>query len=487
MNGYAGMRFDVVIRGGSIIDGTGAPAHAADLGIAGDRIAAIGDLSQARAEWSIDARGKAVAPGFIDAHTHDDRALLSGDMANKVSQGVTTVIAGNCGISLAPFLAHERPIPPLDLLSDGAWYKFGTFGAFLDALDATPPAINGMFLVGHQTLRVGCMDGLERAASAAEITIMRDKVTDAMQAGAIGLSTGLFYPPARHAPTDEVVALAEMVRPFGGIYATHMRNEGTHLLESVDESAEIGRRAGIEVVLSHHKASGLPNHGKVKQSLAKVAEAAKTQGISLDVYPYAASSTVLLLARLEDAAKVLITWSEAIPEAQGRDLEELAAEHGVDKYEMAKRLLPAGAIYFAMSEDDVQTVLRYPEAMVGSDGLPHDPHPHPRLWGTFPRVLGHYSRDLGLMPLEEAVRRMTGLTAEKFHLDGRGVLAAGNIADVVVFDPRTIIDRADFAHPTRPAAGIDLVMVAGKPVWQDGQHTGTRAGRALRMRDGRVA
>ena len=482
MNAHAGLRFDVVIRGGSIIDGTGGPARAGDLGIDGGRIAAIGDLSAARGEWEVDARGKAVAPGFIDVHTHDDRALLASDMSAKASQGVTTVVAGNCGISLAPFLAHERPIPPLDLLSDGAWYKFGTFAAFLDALDASPPAVNGVFLVGHQTLRVGCMDGLERAATPAEIAIMREKVVEAMQAGAIGLSTGLFYPPARHAPTDEVVALAEAVRPFGGIYATHMRDEGRHLLESVDESAEVGRRAGIEVVLSHHKASGVANHGKVKQSLAKVAEAAKSQGISLDVYPYAASSTILLPSRLADASKVLITWSEAIPEAKGRDLAELAAEYGLSQEEMAARLLPAGAIYFAMSEDDVQTVLRYPEAMVGSDGLPHDPHPHPRLWGTFPRVLGHYSRDLGLMPLEEAVRRMTSLSAAKFHLEGRGVLAEGNHADVVVFDPATVIDRADFAHSTQPAAGIELVLVAGKPVWKDGANTGVRAGRALRHR-----
>lgn len=479
-------RFDLIVRRGRIIDGTGGASYVADLAVRGDRIAQIGDLGDATAYQTVEADGKAVAPGFIDVHTHDDRLLLSDpDMSPKVSQGVTTVVVGNCGISLAPLITDSRPTPPLDLLGDAAVYKYPSFEAYLAELDRRPAATNAIALVGHQTLRVGVMDSLDRAASADEIEAMKARVTEAMQAGACGMSTGLFYPPARSAPTDEVAAVAEAVAPFGGIYATHLRNEGPRLEESVEEALEIGRRASIGVVLSHHKASGKAHHGKVARTLPRIAEAAKSQPVSLDVYPYNASSTVLLPDRLEDATKVLITWSEAMPEASGRDLGELAAEAGVSMVEMAERLLPAGAIYFAMSEDDVQQVLRFDGAMIGSDGLAAGPKPHPRLWGTFPRVLGHYSRDLGLMPLEEAVRRMTGLSASKFGLADRGLLKEGAFADLVIFDPVTVIDKATFEHPTTPAAGIEAVYVAGKPVWHPSGPTGELPGRALR-RQGRI-
>ena len=477
----AGQSFDLLIRNGLVVDGTGGPAYRADVGVSGERIAAIGDLAGARGEEVVDATGRAVAPGFIDVHTHDDRALFATpDMDFKVSQGVTTVVAGNCGISLAPLTIGVRPPAPLDLLGDADVYRYPNFAAFMAEAERKPAATNAVFLVGHQTLRVGAMDALDRPATSDEIAAMRERVTEAMQAGAAGLSTGLFYPPARAAPTDEVAALAEAVRPFGGLYATHLRDEGARLEESVEEALDIGRRAGIGVVLSHHKAAGKPYHGKVVKTLARIEEAAKQQAVVLDVYPYIASSTVLLVNRLDEAAKVLITWSEAMPEAAGRDLEELAAEHGIAKHEMASRLLPAGAIYFAMAEEDVQRVLRHPLAMVGSDGLPLGPQPHPRLWGTFPRVLGHYSRELGLMPLEEAVRRMSGLSAATFGLKDRGTLREGAYADIVVFDPATVIDRATFAHPKQPAAGIDAVFTNGKPVWREGKTTGERPGRALR-------
>ncbi len=477
--------FDIVIRGGTLIDGTGAPGVPGDLAISGDRIVAMGDIGPARAELEIDAAGKVVAPGFIDAHTHDDRLLLSDpDMSAKVSQGVTTVVVGNCGVSLAPLVPTGRPPPPLDLLGVDS-FRFPTFGAYLDEVDAKPSAANGVFLIGHQTLRVREVADLDRPATEAEIARMKAHVTEAMQAGATGFSTGLFYPPARAATTDEVVAITQAVRPFGGLYATHMRDEGAGLEQSVEETLEVGRRADVPVVISHHKASGTPNHGKVAKTLLRIAEAAKTQRVSLDVYPYNASSTVLLPARLNDASRVIVTWSEKMPEVAGRDLDDIAAEHGVDKFEMAARLVPAGAIYFTMAEEDVQRVLRFTGAMIGSDGLPHDPKPHPRLWGTFPRVLGHYSRELGLMPLEEAVRRMTGLTAEKFGIRERGVLREGAFADITVFDPHTVIDASTFEDPIRPARGIDIVIVNGEPVWRDGAGTGARSGRALR-REGAV-
>ena len=474
------MQYDLIIRNGTVIDGTGAPPRRADLAVDGGRIAEIGDLSRVRAVRTIDATGLAAAPGFIDAHTHDDRALLESDMEAKASQGVTTVVAGNCGISLAPFTPDREAVPPMSLIkgNNGSW--FPTFAAYMQALDDRPPTINGLFLVGHSTLRIRYLDDLGRPATADEIGRMREDVGEAMRAGAAGLSTGLYYPPARAAPTDEVVALAETAARFGGVYATHLRDEGDHLEESVGEAIEIGERADLAVVLSHHKAVGPANHGKVARSLSLIGEAAARRPVGFDAYPYAASATALLLDRLAHSSKVLITWSETLPEAAGRDLAEIAAEHGLSQIEMAERLQPAGAIYFAMDEDDVRMVLQSPLAMIGSDGNPHDRHPHPRLWGTFPRVLGLYSRELGLMPLEEAVRRMTGLPAQRFGLRDRGTLKSGNVADLCVFNPGTVIDRATFDNPLRPAEGIVHVLVAGVPVHSNGSITGNRPGRALR-------
>lgn len=472
---------DLVIRNAVLVDGSGGPAARGDLAVAGGRILALGVLPELDAVQEVDAGGQVLCPGFVDAHTHDDRLLLSDPaMTPKVSQGVTTVVAGNCGVSLAPLVTDVRPVPPLDLLGTD-WFRFAEFGRYLEAVDAARPVTNAVFLLGHQTLRFGTMGhDLDRPASAPEIAAMGAEVEKAMRAGAIGLSTGLFYPPAIAAPTAEIVALARIAGASGGLYATHLRDEGDALEESVAEALTIGREGGLPVVFSHHKATGRPNFGKVKRSLAMIDAAAATQRVALDVYPYAAGSTVLLPQRIAMAEKVLITWSEAMPDAGGRYLHDLAAEHGLTDLAMAERLQPAGAIYFMMDEADVQTVLRHPRAMIGSDGIPHDPRPHPRLWGTFARVLGHYVRELNLMPLEEAVRRMTSLPADTFGLADRGRLAPGAWADLVLFDPATVIDRASFDNPIQASAGIALVAVNGEIVWQDGAATGARPGRALR-------
>jgi N-acyl-D-amino-acid deacylase len=472
---------DLVIRDALLIDGSGAPGARGGLAVRDDRIAAIGDVSRISGAREIDAKGLALAPGFVDTHTHDDRALLSNPLMEcKISQGVTTVITGNCGISLAPLKIDRYPPPPLDIIAREASQLFDSFDAYLSALDRDPPALNAACQVGHTTLRVGAMDRFDRPATGPEIDTMRGALEAALEQGAIGLSTGLYYPPAKAAPTDEVIALGKALHDHGGIHTTHMRDEAARLVDSVNETIAIGKTADIPVVISHHKASGIANHGLVRDTLKLIDEARKSQALGLDVYPYVAASTMLDPGRIPLASKIIVTWSKSRPEFAGQPLDAIAGALKCSLDEAARQLLPAGAIYFMMSEDDVRRVLSYPHAMIGSDGLPHDQHPHPRLWGTFPRVLGHYVRDVKLFPLEEAVRRMTSLPAAQFGLKERGALKEGFVADLVLFDPSTVADRATFEQPTLPAAGIAHVMVNGRMVWSDGAATGARPGRALR-------
>jgi N-acyl-D-amino-acid deacylase len=476
---------DIVIRNATVVDGTGATRRRGDVAISGDRIVGVGDLSRLSGAREIDAGGHVVAPGFIDTHTHDDRLVLSGpDMAPKVSQGVTTVVTGNCGISLAPLRPSGALPPPLDLLGDETWYRFDSFARYLDALDARPAAVNVVALVGHTTLRVGAMGALDRPARDSEIEAMREAVAEALAAGAAGMSTGLFYDPASAATTDEVIALAEVLAPAGAIYATHMRDEADHVVEALDETLHIGRAAGVKVLVSHHKVQGANNFGRTKETLARIDAARAGQDVAVDVYPYVAASTVLNPQSVDRARAVVITWSKPRPDAAGRTLADVAAEMGCDEARAIERLQPAGAVYFAMDEDDVQRVLRHPGTMIGSDGLPHDEWPHPRLWGTFARVLGHYCRDLGLFSLEDAIYRMTGLAAKEFALDARGRIASGFHGDLVVFDAETVRDAATFEDPIRAARGIELVIVNGVPVWERGRATGERPGRVLRRHSG---
>ena len=472
---------DWILRGGEVIEGSGRPRFRADVAIEGERIAEVGVVDRATGAREIDVSGKVVAPGFIDVHTHDDRALFATpEMMAKASQGVTTVITGNCGISLAPLTIDHAPPPPLDLIGDVADYRYGRFADYLAALDRTPAAINAACLVGHSTLRVGSMSALDRPAEASELDRMRELLQEALNAGAVGLSSGLAYAPAEHASPAEIDALAALLRPAGALYTTHMRNEGEHVLDSLDESFAVGRAAGVPVVISHHKTIGRANFGRTAATLPVIAAAIGRQEVGLERL-----SLYRLLdgaerragrARLKGAGHLV----ENAPEQAGRELSAIAADWGVGVTEAVERLQPAGAIYWTMDEPDVQRVLSFPHTMIGSDGLPHDFHPHPRLWGTFPRVLGHYCRELGLFGLEEAVRRMTGLPAAQFGIKGRGAVAAGAYADIAVFDPATVIDRATFEKPTTPAAGIEHVFVNGRPVWTEGKPSGERPGRALR-------
>ena len=394
--------YDYILAGGTVIDGSNTPGVKADVGVRGDRVAAVGDLSGAAARERVDVSGLVVAPGFIDSHTHDDNyPLRRRDMTPKISQGVTTVITGNCGISLAP-LAHPAPPAPLDLLDEGGSYKFTRFADYLDALRATPAAVNAACMVGHSTLRAAVMPDLHRPATPAEIDAMRALAEEAMASGAIGVSTGTFYPPAAHATTEEIIEVCRPLATHGGIYATHMRDEGEHIVPALEETFRIGRELDVPVVISHHKLAGQPNFGRSRETLALIERAMAAQDVSLDAYPYVAGSTMLKKDRVLLAGRVVITWCKPFPELTGRELDEVAAERGKSKYDVVDELQPAGAIYFMMDEGDVQRILSFPPTMIGSDGLPHDERPHPA-WGTFPRVLGHYSRDLGLFPLETAV------------------------------------------------------------------------------------
>ncbi|HWQ39198.1 MAG TPA: D-aminoacylase [Burkholderiales bacterium] len=476
--------FDLLIRNATVIDGTAAPRLRADIGVRAEHIARIGRLDAATAETEIDASGKVAAPGFIDAHTHDDRLMLSGaDMAPKVSQGVTTVIAGNCGISLGPLPEGMKgTVPqPLDLLDEtGAWFRFPTFGAYVEELRARPAATNCALLVGHTTLRVATMNRFDRPASDAEIGRMRSLAREALAAGAIGVSTGLYYEPANAAPTEEVIEVCRPLKEHNGIYCTHMRNEADQVLDALDEAFRIGRALDVPVVISHHKVVGLPNHGRSRQTLPRIAEAMRHQPVCLDCYPYVASSTILSASRAKICSRVIVSSSRPYPQFSGMDLDEVVRHMGLPYEEAIRKLQPASAIYFSMDEADVQRILSFEHTMVGSDGLPHDLAPHPRLWGTFPRVLGHYCRELGLFPLEIAVWKMTGLPARTFGLKDRGVLKEGAFADIALFDPETVDETATWEKPAQPARGILATIVNGALVWSEGRATGSRPGWVLR-------
>lgn len=477
------LRCDTVIRDAILFDGTGGPRRRGDLAIKGDRIAAVGDLAGVSADREVPAAGRALAPGFIDSHTHDDRAVLCGPDCTgcKISQGVTTVVVGNCGVSLSPLRLRDRPPQPLDLMGDERWFTFDSFGEYAEAL-RPGSEVNTYALIGHQTLRVEAMAGdVYRPATDKEVARMHDRLRQSMAEGASGFSTGLYYPPNAQATTEEVIAVAEAIRPYGGLYTTHMRDEADRVLAAIEETARIGARARIPVHISHHKCAQPENYGRSTQTLPLLAEYARTQVLSYDVYPYPAGSTVLMPDKLRDDVEVMITWSVPHPEMAGRYLKDVARGWNTDITDAARRLLPAGQISFQMDEDDVQRILAHPLSVVGSDGIPHDEHPHPRLWGTFPRVLGHYARDLGLFSLETAVHKMTGRAAEIFGMVDRGLLREGAYADLVLFDPETVRDRATFESPKQVSAGIEEVWCNGVPTYAGASGpSGERPGRLIR-------
>ncbi|CAE6699978.1 D-aminoacylase [Paraburkholderia nemoris] len=475
--------FDTIIRGACLVDGTGAEPYVADLFVVDGKIAAIGACTGASANEEIQAHGLFLAPGFIDAHTHDDLHVINHPaMLPKISQGVTTVVVGNCGISGSPVRLSGEPPDPINLLGDTLDFRYPSFTAYVEAVNRAMPAVNVAALVGHTSLRSNHMTDLRRAATAAEIAAMKRELTDALRAGAMGLSTGLAYRNAQCAPTSEVEALAAALEDVGGLYVSHIRSEDDSILEALDEAVGIGLTANVEVVISHLKCAGRRNWGRSAEVLERIGSLQAGRRPGCDCYPYAASSTTLDPNLVDEAIEIRITWSTPWPDMAGRTLAEIARHWDIPQVDAARRLEPAGAIYHEMQESDVQRILAHPATMIGSDGLPNDPRPHPRLWGTFARVLGHYSRELNLFPIQEAVRKMTGLTAQRFGLKKRGELKPGYFADLVLFDAHRIADRATFEAPTRAARGIEAVWVNGTLSWRESAATGKRAGRFISHR-----
>jgi N-acyl-D-amino-acid deacylase len=535
--------YELLIRGGTLVDGTGAPRRPADIGVSGGRITVLAPGGRHEAAETVNAGGLVVTPGFIDVHTHSDALAVprdggaSADAARELRlapllQGVTTEIAGNCGSSLFPALPERLP-----QLAEHLRVTFGLgpvapaadFDAFAAGQDPALRRTHIASLVGHGTLRAGVMGFEDRPPTGAELETMCRLLDRALSAGAAGLSTGLIYPPGGYADTAEITVLAGVAARHGKPYVTHLRDEMAQVEQALEEALEIARVSGAPLQVSHHKTAGRHAWGATLRTLPRL-EAARAEGIDVlcDVYPYTAGSTVLhamlppwaneggigaLLARLplpevRDRIRVSIAegvpgWENTVgnggwdliavaaapgrPGAEGRRIAELAAAAGADPVDYVCDLLLAEGgevtiISHSMREDDVRRVLASPLSMIGSDGVPKPGRPHPRWAGTFPRVLGHYGRNEGLLSLETAVHKMTGLPAARFGLAGRGVVADGAVADLVVLDPATVLDGATFENPLVAPEGIGTVVVAGRTAVRAGRPAGEPAGQVVRVR-----
>src|SRR5215813_14103285 len=529
---------DLVVRGAQVIDGSGAPGRAVDIAICDGRIRALASSLTGPAQRVIDATGYVVAPGFIDIHTHSDFTLpLNPKAESKIRQGVTTEVVGNCGFSVAPALPGRAGMLRDYLAASAPWLTFHetTFAAYMDSFPAI--AVNTIMQVGHNTLRLMAMGMENRVPSDSELLHMQQMLAEALDAGALGLSSGLFTPPGLYAEPDEMRALGRVLKQHGARYSSHIRDESHAVGEAVAEAIDIGESCGIHVQIAHLKLSGIDRWGGAAKLLGMV-DAARSRGVEVDCdqYPYDTASNPLrfllppwiheggmdaMLARLADPygrarirqklAEVgftnfgrLDSWADirianSPTAAAAKTIADLARERGQDPLDAACDLIIAdrGAtriLVRSMSEDDVRTIVADPSIMVGSDGPCVAPYgitgqgkPHPRLYGTFPRVLGHYARDLGLLDLPQAIHKMTGGAAAALGLADRGTIVVGNAADLVLFDPETIADRASFDDPHQYPDGIDMVIVNGVVVIDRGQHTGALAGRLLRRRGAIVA
>ncbi|MEQ9452814.1 MAG: D-aminoacylase [Pseudomonadales bacterium] len=485
---------ELVIRDAQIYDGLGGEPQRGDVAIAGGRIAAIGE--HLTGEREIVADGLCLAPGFIDTHAHDDGAFFRHPgMGFKLAQGVTTVVSGNCGFSAIPQDPAQDSVAASGGILAGLEGEFTDLEGYFAAVLRRQPAINNMMLVGHNTVRSLVMGDARRTPTPSELRAMQDHVEKALEQGACGFSSGLIYRPGRYSETEEVIELARLAAPYAALYTTHMRNEGDKLLEAVDESLRIGREGDVHLHISHHKSAGRANWGKVKDSLQKVdAAIAQGQRVTLDVYPYTAGSGRMieyfnLENPSEELAQVIrIASCPAFREYEGRMLTDIAAEQGLTLAEAVRHVLlaPKGdrtiCIQFIIDEADVETNLAHADMMVGSDGIPDlRGRPHPRLFGTFPRVLSHYVRERGVLSLTEAIRRMTSLAARTFGMLERGVVREGYWADLVLFDAADVEDLATYDEPKTEPRGIHSVIVNGQLAYHQGEHLAVGSGQMLRF------
>ena len=503
--------FDVLIKNGQILDGTGSKSYIGDIGINADRIVAIGDLSDAIGTREINASGLVVAPGFIDLHTHLDPILELSECESHIRQGVTTALGGPDGSSPWPF------------------------GAYLDTLEQLGVGMNVGYLVGHNTVRRNVMGLENRAPTPEELERMKEQIAQGMQEGAFGISTGLKYLPGTFSKVDEVIALSKMASEGGGIYTSHLREEGLGLLESVQEAIVISKEADIPVVLTHHKVVGKPMWGKSEKTLAMV-DSARAAGldIKIDQYPYSASYTSISILipgwaraggneafkerlkdpQLRDSIKAGIVFNlindrggadldrvqfakvSWMPELEGKTLKywgslkglEPTMENGAELVIEAQVNGGASCVFHAMDEGDVEQIMQHPQTMIASDGrlvAPGMGHPHPRWYGTFPRVLGHYVREKQTISLPEAIYKMTYLPAITMGLADRGVLREGMKADVVVFDPETVADKATFESPHQYPEGIPYVIINGRISVDEGEFQHLKSGEVLRKHAGK--
>ena len=532
--------YDIVVKNGKILDGTGNPWFYGDVGIKNGRIVKIGRLGVETAEKVIDAKGYIVSPGFIDMHSHSDfAALINPYMESKVRQGVTTEVIGNCGFSAAPLndFLREQILETSPMLREAnVKLEWSSMAEYMETIERNGVSLNLAPLVGHGTLRAFVMGYEKRKPTAEEFEEMMRLLAESLEHGAFGMSTGLIYPPSCYAENDEIVELCRVVAEYGGIYASHIRGEEHQLLDSVKEAIEIGEGAGVPVEISHHKAAGRENWGKVKESL-KLIEEARSRGIEVtcDVYPYTAGSFGLdsvlppyahegglenMLERLKDSnfrqklkndmikgiegwrsvasvigwENIMISYCRGHPEYEGKMISELAKQKNVSPFDFVFDLIieeraSTSVVLFSMSEEDMKTVLKSPFSMIGSDssaratyGILAAGKPHPRAYGTFPRVLGKYVREEKVLTLQEAIRKMTSFPAQKLGLKDRGLIKEGMWADITIFDPQKIIDKATFMAPHQYPEGIEYVIVNGKIVIEKGEHTKEKPGKVLRKK-----
>lgn len=524
------MTYDLIIKKGIIVDGSGSPPFRADVGISDDRIRSIGDLSGERADIVIDAPGMVVSPGFIDIHNHSDITIFEVPTAdNYILQGVTTIAIGNCGSSPAPLtdVNFGEEVKWIKKEHPDVEVKWRSFSEYIRALDELKPSVNVVPLVGHGTIRSAVLGFGPEKPSDKDIQMMRELTGEAMEAGAFGVSAGLIYVPGTFATTEEIIEVAKVAASYGGIYSTHMRNEGVGLLDSIYETITIGLKAGISVEISHLKASGRPSWGKVVAALKIIEDyASRGYDISADAYPYPAASTSLItllpkdirgasseeiMRKLRDPSVVreikerlggavfeeryiswpdiMISYSPKHREFEGMRLDKIAESLGLDPVETVIKILlddelATGMVTFTMREEDVRTVISHPLVAIGSDGSIGKfgvGKPHPRRYGTFPRVIAKYVREEKILTLQEAIRKMTSLPARKLRLWDRGLIRPGFKADLVVFNYYGIEDVATYENPHSYPRGIRYVIVNGKITVDSGKLVPTvRTGRVLR-------